>query len=86
MTDITLYMKQRLLIGKIEGYLHDLYGFGYKDRAEEKNTKPELVFQDDIRELLKDEYKVDNPCQILSTIGWKHKNKSKSILYGVSMA
>lgn len=64
MTDIAPYMKQRLLIGKIDSYLHNLCGYGYKNCAEEVDTKPELVFQDDIRGLLEDEYEVENPCQI----------------------
>ena len=64
MTDIAPYMKQQLLIDKVNDYLHDICGYGYKDLAEENDTKPELVFQDNIQELLEDDYEVENPCSI----------------------
>lgn len=64
MTDIKLYMKQQLLIDKVNDYLHDICGYGYKDRLEKGKGKPELVFQDNIRELFEDEHKVENPCHI----------------------
>lgn len=64
MTDIKLYMKQQLLIDKVNDYLHDICGYGYNDRLENGKGKPELVFQSKIQELLEDKYKVERPCSV----------------------
>ena len=68
MTGIALYMKQKLLIGTIEGYLQKECKYGYKDRTGKAIGKPELVLQGDIRDLLKDDYEVENPCSIDTSI------------------
>lgn len=68
MTGIALYMKQKLLIGTIEGYLQKECKYGYKDRTGKASGKPELVLQGDIRDLLKDDYEVENPCPIDTSI------------------
>lgn len=64
MTDIAQYMKQRLLIDEINDYLQNRCGFDYAFHAEKQRTKPELVFQGDLRDLLGDNYKVENPYPI----------------------
>ena len=62
--DITPFMKEKILISKIEEYLQNLCMYDYQFHAEKIGTKPELIFQQELQDALQKDYNVERSYPI----------------------